>query len=228
METNQSSDMIPQSLDMISQWCKNLVLEVESQPLKRWIGSLHDQSKVLLVSDPSNKSILHSWYECRACDIIVENAQKLTSVKTWWHIHPIGCGSMQLYRTIHKHPMFEHPMLERVGNGLELRYYQSLQISPKDHIWESIDLVITHLKQGWEKKSLVDFPDIPSCHKYDESVWILYTKNPLLSEEDDLMRFLIGMFLMDDNVVCDSTQHYIYLWIRREKMDVFAQKFWHI
>lgn len=213
MEVNQLLQMTPTSLDMIPQWCKNILITIDSQQARQWSGSLHTKSKVLLVG---------SFDECRVCEIIVRCANMLINTKTPHQIWSFGCGADQLFREGCEKRI-------SIGTGLEL-WSDDSQISSEDAIWESIDLVISHLKQGWEKKKLVDFPDIPDCDKQDESEWVLYVKNPLLYEEDCLIRFLLNIFIMKDDVLCYSThpQHYIYMWIRREKIDLFAQKFWCI
>lgn len=197
MDSGRSVDMIPTSLEMIPQWCKRILLELDSQPVKHWIGSLHDQSKVLLVSNTSNVLTLHSLDECNACEMIVNNARNLTSVEILWNIHSIDRENAKLYQE--DHTMLkcdccgdthlrqdDHNMLKCVGDGLELLYYDCTTIPSKDVILKSIDEVISILKQGWERVGLVDFPYCHSTYELGGSVWVYYTKNPLLHKEDSL------------------------------------------
>lgn len=222
MEVTKSSNMIPQSVDMLSQWCKDVLLEISSHSLLHWKGSVSNRSKVLLVANTTRKSIIQSFRDCLVCEIIVTNACELSHGNIHWYIHIIGNGSLNLYE------YRDGGKYVNLGDGLELINHTDLRLSSEDTIWELIDLVIFHMTHGWEKKTLDEFPDIPSDLRCDEATWSLYVKKSFLRREEILIRCLRGIYLMEDDMECDRTETHVYMWIRREKMGTFIQKFWPI
>lgn len=180
---------------------------------------------------------LKDYTDCRIIEILHCNAEKKSLLPAGYprHLGTFGCGNYQLT---------EGPPFWRLiaPHGIELwcSYTvdkQRLRRCVAEDIQPCYRQVVDILRCGWRTSTLAEYPTI--FFKEDEAQWALFVKESSLTEEDVLLRCLIGKFGLEktatahDNFLSDgffsdqSNSHpdVIYLWVKRSNFAAFQSIF---
>jgi hypothetical protein len=191
----------PKNLNDIPKYCKSLAEQLKQSPLFEG----HTQEKNYI---SCSYLCLDSWDDCRICDILSKNAQKIRNDA--WKIRDFGCGNRGRFISG-----------KWIGWGIEM-YGGGVQCS-SDELLETYNVIVMCLKKGWTEMSVV------GCHKKMsiklEQGYRCFIKTQQLIEEPSLIRSLISRFGIGEFVECkdfllESNKVFICLLIKNENGEI--------
>ncbi len=181
IEITQFLRLQPQTIADIPTYVSSLLETLDSQQKFTGRGSYVEDSKILLLSD---------WSDRKMVDILGCLAYKQR--KDAWLVDSFGGGNDVRYDS-HGH---------QLGEGIELSEYDFHRRCSLEEMHNVFRATIKRSQHGWKKASPTDYPDI--LHKPSDTEWFLYIKEDPFSMEDDLIQCLAYKFDLNKSMRCSN------------------------
>jgi hypothetical protein len=191
-------------IDDIPAYCTCLAKKLSEQPVFTVYGSLvkGSEQRLYTVGEPLVKrcKVLQfaKWNDCRVCDMLSANARKFF-LKDGWEIYDFGYGNDKLLIGCISGQLFirhQDGTWRGLGNGIQLWLRDGCKMCSLEELEGGYVKVIESLKRGWHLSTWKRNPDIPGLIFKNE--WIIIIKKKRLIEEENLIKFLIYEFGLED------------------------------
>jgi len=184
-----------------------LVDRLNKQPPFDGVSAVAKNCKILPLDD---------WYDCKICELLNENVRKVLGEKNSLHVYSIFRGAATASGQF-------------IKTGIASNIYDDKKICDLEHLKSSYEKIIKELKIGWALSTLATHPNV--MFKKPEDDWYLFVKKRSLSSEDDLIRFLVHKFELEDHVTCDNgwlnpsggfeNRNEMYMWVKKKEFEKF-------